>query len=401
MKVNFEKLFQSKFKDYKVQPDQEIWKNIDKKINGTRKTSNIVKYTVIATILSIAVVLGLKNTNTKNNISQPENTTYTIENSRIPTENANTQLSDNQDNTNSHFRQHKNQIIVAYSDTYQIDLTDETTENEVADTEPQEQQKTYKGFKLSENSGCCPLQLIVQNLDKSENITWTINGKTFSKQEEFSVTLDNPGEYEIQLTHNNAPKNIFKKTVVVYAAPKAEFTTPDEILTSKEVIFENVSENAEEFEWLINGEKISDNKNLIHEFYEAGSYKVTLVAYSKKCSDTLEKQIEVQEQTVDILFPTAFSASTYGSNGGYYSTTNNYDNSVFHPYLFGRNVKDYKLTIYDKKGNLIFSSNDINIGWDGYVKGKLAPIDVYIYVAKGTFEDGTPFVKQGSVTLIY
>jgi gliding motility-associated-like protein len=63
-------------------------------------------------------------------------------------------------------------------------------------------------------------------------------------------------------------------------------------------------------------------------------------------------------------------------------------------------VKEYKLEIYDRWGELIFESNDVTIGWDGYFKGKLCKSDVYIWKAKGKFYNGSSFNKAGDVTIL-
>jgi len=49
---------------------------------------------------------------------------------------------------------------------------------------------------------------------------------------------------------------------------------------------------------------------------------------------------------------------------------------------------------------LIFETNDINIGWDGYFKGQLSNPGVYIWKVRGNFRNGEPFTKMGDVTLL-
>ena len=39
----------------------------------------------------------------------------------------------------------------------------------------------------------------------------------------------------------------------------------------------------------------------------------------------------------------------------------------------------YRLTIFNRWGELIFQTRDINEGWDGLHKGKLCQIDSYIW----------------------
>jgi hypothetical protein len=45
-------------------------------------------------------------------------------------------------------------------------------------------------------------------------------------------------------------------------------------------------------------------------------------------------------------------------------------------------------------------SNDINIGWDGYYKGKLCEEDVYVWKAYAKLNNGKVFKKTGDVTLL-
>ena len=59
---------------------------------------------------------------------------------------------------------------------------------------------------------------------------------------------------------------------------------------------------------------------------------------------------------------------------------------------------DY-LKIYDRFGNKIFSTSNINEGWDGTYKGGRSPMGTYIYIIKGTDFRGDVFLK-GTVLLI-
>ena len=96
-------------------------------------------------------------------------------------------------------------------------------------------------------------------------------------------------------------------------------------------------------------------------------------------------------------FPNAFVPSTEGPNGGYYDTPD-YKNQVFHPVAKG--VIDYRLVIYNRWGEIVFETKDVEVGWDGYIDGKLAKQDVYVYKATGKFTNGEPFEMVGDVTVI-
>lgn len=59
-------------------------------------------------------------------------------------------------------------------------------------------------------------------------------------------------------------------------------------------------------------------------------------------------------------------------------------NDSFKP--FPSLVTDYKMSIFNKFGEKVFESFDINIGWDGYFKGKIVQ-DVYVYVIEFKLDD--------------
>lgn len=58
------------------------------------------------------------------------------------------------------------------------------------------------------------------------------------------------------------------------------------------------------------------------------------------------------------------------------------------------------LRIFNRWGNLVFETTDIEQGWDGRLNGEIQPMGVYIYTIEAQTIDGRPFVKQGNVTLI-
>ena len=66
-------------------------------------------------------------------------------------------------------------------------------------------------------------------------------------------------------------------------------------------------------------------------------------------------------------------------------------------------VLTFKLIMYDRWGNLVFESNEPDLGWDGYIKGNRANTDTYIYSYAIEYEDENGLGKQvngGTVNLI-
>lgn len=73
-------------------------------------------------------------------------------------------------------------------------------------------------------------------------------------------------------------------------------------------------------------------------------------------------------------------------------------NNIFKPSF--TNVKSYEMCIYNRNGALLFTSRDINKGWDGYYKGHLCDCGVYVYVIKFENYEGKAKPQMGTVTLI-
>ncbi len=61
---------------------------------------------------------------------------------------------------------------------------------------------------------------------------------------------------------------------------------------------------------------------------------------------------------------------------------------------------EYELVIYNRWGEMIFISKDVNIGWDGYFKDKLAEQGVYIWKVKVKYANGKVENLAGDITLL-
>jgi gliding motility-associated-like protein len=88
----------------------------------------------------------------------------------------------------------------------------------------------------------------------------------------------------------------------------------------------------------------------------------------------------------DIFIPNAFSPN------------NDQRNDIF--LVRSGFLTEMHLRIYDRWGELVFESRDLNKGWDGRFKGETVPPDVYVYTVEGTCFDRAEFRKQGNVTVI-
>ncbi|QQR98138.1 MAG: gliding motility-associated C-terminal domain-containing protein [Sphingobacteriales bacterium] len=99
-------------------------------------------------------------------------------------------------------------------------------------------------------------------------------------------------------------------------------------------------------------------------------------------------EIEILINTEDCIY----LPNTFTPNG-------NGINETFRP--LGNRIKSITIfRIFDRWGNLVFETNDLNRGWDGTYKGVLLDPNVFIYYIEAICKDGTTSFKKGNVTLL-
>ena len=76
------------------------------------------------------------------------------------------------------------------------------------------------------------------------------------------------------------------------------------------------------------------------------------------------------------------------------------ENTTFKP-KFAFLTGEYTMKIFDRFGTCIFTSNDINVGWDGLHKGKNVPTGMYNYQINIVLPNGENIERHGTVQLIY
>ena len=132
------------------------------------------------------------------------------------------------------------------------------------------------------------------------------------------------------------------------------------------------------------------------QFRDTGWFPIKLVAYSRfGCKDSIFKNLRINP-VYELVIPNAFTPNQGGGNGGFYNK-NDLSNDVF--YIHTDLVSSYELQIFNRWGELIFLTEDVNQGWDGYYRGKLSPQDVYVYKVSVVFLNGKRETKTGNFTL--
>ena len=280
----------------------------------------------------------------------------------------------------------------------------ETKTQKTAAEKKTEVLKSTVAFTASSLSGCAPLAVsFINESEHAASSYWTFGDGGSSSEKDPSYIYDEAGQYNVklQIQGDDGVTRTESVDINVFSSPKAafEFDEQVDINSGQPVYFYNYSKNADFYRWNFGDGNKSNLSDPIHYYETAGSYDITLRVWTaNQCYDSLTVSNAFGEEGNAIEFPNAFSPNQGGPTGGYYDG-NSPDNEVFHPMVEGE-LEEYSLKVYTQTGRLLFESNEVNLGWDGYYQGKLMGQDVYIWKARGKFTNGKTFIRSGDITLI-
>ncbi len=187
--------------------------------------------------------------------------------------------------------------------------------------------------------------------------------------------------------------------VHAYAPPTAAFTASawDTDVDHANVQFTDQSTGSVSgWAWTFGDGGYSITENPLYHFMEPGTWQVSLeVTDEHGCTDATDHAVTVSP-VYDITIPNAFTPNPNGGSGGSYDATD-LSNDVFYPFV--RFVKDFRMRVFNRWGELVFESNDIKQGWDGYYKGHISQQDVYVYQLWVRFVDNKEVQRMGDLTL--
>jgi len=168
----------------------------------------------------------------------------------------------------------------------------------------------------------------------------------------------------------------------VQQKPTADFTfdaLPTLTLDESRFQFNNVSSsNAKKYNWDFGNSTSSTEFSPIAIYKDTGRFKATLIVFTDEgCSDTMSKNTGVVLPDFFFFMPNAFTP-----NGDIHNNTYRGFGSIF--------VYSFKMEIFNRWGEKMFETHDINEGWDGTYQGAPCMDGAYlckvqIVPLKGTF----------------
>jgi gliding motility-associated-like protein len=256
------------------------------------------------------------------------------------------------------------------------------------------------------NTSGCATPLCVNFIDSST----TPSGKIEQWKWNFGISegtsdlqhpkhcYNNSGKYTITLVVTNSlgcsAAGSKTNMINVYPTPVANFSMPELVnILTPDVAFLNTSTGGVSWNWNF-GDAGSGNKNTSkhmhpnHIYSEPGYYCIQLIATnSYNCIDTISKCLTIEPNS-SLYIPNAFTPNGDGHNDTFFAK--------------GENIFDFEMRIFDRWGNLIFYSNDMDKHWDGRVKpdGLIAQQDVYVYDVSAKDIKHQKLHYIGTVTLV-
>jgi gliding motility-associated-like protein len=261
-------------------------------------------------------------------------------------------------------------------------------------------------FQPTPMSGCPPLSVNFVNTSiGGAPYSWDFGDGNTSNEPHYIHTYTEPGTYRAVLTAT-APLGgtVTKDTlIVVYENPIAKFSiSPDSVyIPDEHISCFNYSIRMESSVWDFGDGSIISGYAPTYNYEEEGTYDIELKVYSKQgCADSLTIPNAVYAiKRSDFIFPDAFTPNPFGSSDGAYNMEDR-SNDVFYPIMLNGDLDEYEMFIYNRQGVQVFKSDRIEVGWDGYYRGRLLPQDVYVYMVRGKYNSGKPFQRTGNVLLI-
>jgi PKD repeat protein len=253
---------------------------------------------------------------------------------------------------------------------------------------------------------CAPLQAdFVNNSLFADQYIWDFGNGSVSYKKNPSFTYFESGLYQVKLTvYGPGGQDDTTALIEVFTTPTAyaNVSPPFVFVNDVPVKCFNLSSDTlnASYLWEFGDGETSDTTNPAHVYTEPGRYDVKLtVTNENTCSsEYIFSYIEV-EPAGEMRFPTVFRPSQTGPADPQFRPGQD-NNQIFFPGVYNQ-VLEYEMVIYNRWGEQIFISKDVNIGWNGWINDtRMAEQGVYIWRVRGKYANGQNFIDVGDITLL-
>ena len=213
---------------------------------------------------------------------------------------------------------------------------------------------------------------------------WTHSNETSGT---IIVSPDQTSVYEVIVKDDCQTFQVVAETEVVVVSPDANFqvvTTPPFI--DLPITFQNLTNNGNTYEWYFGD---GNSSNLTHPnniFTTPGTYPITLIATDLKgCKDTIIKEIIIEDEYY-IYIPNSFTPDGDRFNNYFEAST--------------VNIESLTVQIFNRWGELVFASDEVDFSWDGSYNGQTVRDGTYVWKLSYVTRTGIEGKLNGHVTAL-
>ena len=255
-----------------------------------------------------------------------------------------------------------------------------------------------------------PVDFTAQTDQSAEaDYTWNFGdpnsgGNNTSTSSSETHIYEQQGTYTVTLRVTNRVTTCFRDAapvvVTIDPTPDADFKMSREVTTvaATDIQFQNLTQidapgdrNNLDYTWEfgdITG-KTSKEMSPVFEYpTDTGVFLIRLTATTDKGCTSEHIDTLVIGPDITVYIPNAFTPNNYGEE----------INNRF--YVHAEGYETFEVFIFNRWGEKVYYSDNIDEGWDGNFKGEYAQQDVYTYVVNVTSFAGKPYTFSGTVTLL-
>jgi len=246
--------------------------------------------------------------------------------------------------------------------------------------------------------GCEPAYVTFTNLSQDDDselsYQWDFGNGQNSTLSEPSLIYRTEGKYTVTLTSTNKRgcKDVYEvpSAVIINPSPKAAFSLdpPMTVITEPNIEFIDLSTNATDCFYTIGDVDSVFQFNHIYTFRDTGTYLITQhLRNNFGCTDSASN-FAIVDFGYKIYVPNAFTPNDDGLNDRFT--------------IYGEDLRDFNMRIYNRWGQLLYTSYDLENGWDGTTRleSNTVPGGEYIYRINVKDKYGRDFTYNGTVNLV-
>jgi gliding motility-associated-like protein len=231
----------------------------------------------------------------------------------------------------------------------------------------------------------------------ASKFNWTPKQNIFPQNNSLSVQVAPPitTKYFLQVSDTlGCPKLVTDTVQITVVKLPVVFAGNDTSVVVNQPLqfsgFVNEDANGIAYKWnpslFLNNPNIANPIGVFNASRDSITYTFTATT-SIGCQSSDNMVVRIYKTTPDIFVPTAFTPNNDGKN------------DVLKAIPVGIKLFEY-LNVYNRLGQLIFTTPVHEKGWDGNINGAKQPSGTYIYTTQGIDYEGKLVFKKGTLVLI-